>query len=90
MPRSAKKGPFVAHDLLKKVTTALETNSQKPIQTYSRGSCILPMFVGLKFLVHNGKSFIPVYVTKEMVGMVFGMFSMTRLFKQHAGDRKSK
>ena len=89
MPRSAKKGPFVAHDLLKKVTKALETNSQKPIQTYSRGSCILPMFVGLKFLVHNGKSFIPVYVTEDMVGHKLGEFSPTRVFKGHSGDKKA-
>ena len=90
MPRSAKKGPFVAHYLLKKVQEAIEANSQKPIKTYSRRSCILPMFVGMKFLVHNGKVFVPVYVTKEMVGMSLGVFAMTRLFKQHAGDRKSK
>lgn len=89
MPRSSVKGPFVDHHLLKAVQTALEESSNKPIKTYSRRSCILPMFVGLKFLVHNGKTFVPVYVTKEMVGMVLGMFAMTRLFKQHSGDRKS-
>ncbi len=90
MPRSSKKPPFIAHHLLKKVQDAIAENSQKPIKTYSRRSCILPIFVGMKFLVHNGKTFVPVYVTKEMVGMVLGMFAMTRLFKQHAGDRKAK
>jgi small subunit ribosomal protein S19 len=88
MPRSTTKGPFVDHHLLKKVLEAVETSSNKPIKTYSRRSCILPMFVGLKFLVHNGKTFVPVYVTKEMVGMVLGMFALTRIFRQHAGDRK--
>ena len=89
MPRSALKGPFVDHHLLKKVQSAVDESSNKPIKTYSRRSFILPMFVGLKFLVHNGKTFVPVYVTKEMVGMVLGMFAQTRLFKQHSGDRKS-
>lgn len=88
MPRSATKGPFVDPSLLKKVQDAVNTSSNKPIKTYSRRSCILPMFVGLKFLVHNGKTFVPVYVTKEMVGMVLGMFALTRIFRQHAGDRK--
>jgi small subunit ribosomal protein S19 len=88
MPRSATKGPFVDHHLLKKVQEAVDTSSNKPIKTYSRRSCILPMFVGLKFLVHNGKTFVPVYITKEMVGMVLGMFALTRIFRQHAGDRK--
>ena len=89
MPRSTSKGPFVDHHLLKKVQEAIETGSRKPIKTYSRRSCILPMFVGIKFLVHNGRVFVPVDVTVEMVGMVMGMFAMTRLFKQHSGDRKS-
>ena len=88
MPRYLKP-PFIAHHLLKKVQDAIAENSQKPIKTYLE-IMYLPIFVGMKFLVHNGKTFVPVYVTKEMVGMVLGMFAMTRLFKQHAGDRKAK
>jgi len=89
MARSKKKGPFVDDDLLSKVQAAVESGSNKPIKTYSRRSVILPFFVGLTILVHNGKTFVPVVVDKMKIGKKLGMFALTRLFKQHAGDRKS-
>lgn len=88
MPRSTKKGPFVDKHLVKKIQNAIETNSQVPIKTWSRRSVILPMCVGLKFLIHNGKTFVPLTVNKDMVGLVFGMFAITRFFREHSGDRK--
>lgn len=90
MPRSLKKGPFVDDHLLKKVLKAKETGDRKIIKTWSRRSTILPEFVGLTFAVHNGKKFIPVYVTEEMVGHKLGEFSPTRTFYGHAGDKKSR
>ena len=90
MPRSLKKGPFVDAHLLKKAETALETESRKIIKTWSRRSTILPQFVGMTFAVHNGKKFIPVFVTEEMVGHKLGEFSPTRMFHGHSGDRKAE
>ena len=90
MARSLKKGPFVDINLLKKVEKALAENSKKPISTYSRRSVILPIMVGLTFNVHNGRAMVPVFVSENMVGFKFGEFSLTRLFKMHAGDRKTK
>lgn len=90
MPRSLKKGPFVDHHLLTKVEKALEENSKKPINTYSRRSVILPTMVGMTFNVHNGRTFVPVFVSENMVGFKLGEFALTRLFKMHAGDRKTK
>ena len=90
MPRSLKKGPFVDENLLKKARNATETKSRKIIKTWSRRSTILPEFVGLTFAVHNGKKFIPVFVTENMVGHKLGEFSPTRTFYSHAGDRKGK
>jgi small subunit ribosomal protein S19 len=87
--RSLKKGPFVDDHLLKKVLQAQESGSRKVIKTWSRRSVILPEFVGLTFAVHNGKKFVPVYCTEEMVGHRLGEFSPTRTFYGHAGDRKS-
>ena len=90
MARSIKKGPFVDDHLLKKVEI-LNTDSKKNvIKTWSRRSTITPDFVGLTFAVHNGKKFIPVFVTEEMVGHKLGEFSPTRTFHSHSGDRKSK
>ena len=84
-----KKGFFVDVHLLKKVEAAQATNDRKPIQTWSRRSTITPDFVGLNFNVHNGKSFLPVYVTENMVGHKLGEFSPTRTFKGHpAGKAK--
>ena len=83
MSRSVKKGFFVDPHLSKKVVTAQANNDRKPIQTWSRRSTITPDFVGLNFNVHNGRSFLPVYVTENMVGHKLGEFSPTRTFKWH-------
>ena len=90
MSRSLKKGPFVDDHLLKKATRAQETGSRNIIKTWSRRSTILPEFVGLTFAVHNGKKFIPVFVTEDTVGHKLGEFSLTRTFFGHAGDKKTK
>lgn len=90
MPRSLKKGPFVDAHLLKKVHETSDTMSRKIIKTWSRRSTILPEFVGLTFAVHNGKKFLPVFVTEDMVGHKLGEFSPTRTFYGHAGDKKSR
>ena len=88
MPRSVKKGAFVDHFVLKQVATAQKEQSKKVIKTWSRRSTIVPEMVGLTFAVHNGKKFIPVFVTENMVGHKLGEFSPTRTFHGHAGDRK--
>ncbi|MBC8318581.1 MAG: 30S ribosomal protein S19 [Desulfobulbaceae bacterium] len=90
MARSIKKGPFVDAHLLNKVEASIETGSRKVIKTWSRRSDILPEMVGLTFAVHNGRKFIPVFVTENMVGHKLGEFSPTRTFYSHAGDRKGK
>jgi small subunit ribosomal protein S19 len=90
MPRSVHKGPFVDDSVLRKVMQARETGSRKVVQTWSRRSTIIPDMVGLTFAVHNGKKFIPVFVTENMVGHKLGEFSPTRTFHGHAGDRKAK
>ncbi len=90
MGRSIKKGPFVDDHLLQKVENAKESGSRKVIKTWSRRSDILPEMVGLTFAVHNGKKFIPVFVTENMVGHKLGEFSPTRTFYSHSGDRKGK
>ncbi len=90
MARSIKKGPFVAEDLLKKVEKAQATNDKKVIKTWSRRSTIVPEFVGLTFAVHNGRKFLPVFVTENMVGHKLGEFALTRTFHAHSGDRKTK
>ncbi|GAB4390867.1 MAG: 30S ribosomal protein S19 [Thermodesulfovibrionales bacterium] len=88
MPRSLKKGPFVEEKLMKKVTRAHEAGDKKIIKTWSRRSTIVPEFIGMTFAVHNGRKFIPVYVTENMVGHKLGEFSPTRTFKGHAGSEK--
>ncbi len=90
MPRSVKKGPFVDDHLLRKVLKAKETGDRKPIRTWSRRSTIIPEMVGLTFQVHNGRKFIPVFVTENMVGHKLGEFAPTRTFYGHAADRKAK
>ncbi len=90
MPRSTKKGPFVDASLQKQVEGQQDQKSKKVIKTYSRRSLITPDFIGLTFAVHNGKKFIPVFVTENMVGHKLGEFSMTRTFHMHSGDRKVK
>ncbi len=88
MARSIKKGPFVDDHLAKKVEA--EQTSKRIIKTWSRRSTITPDFVGLTFAVHNGKKFIPVFVTENMVGHKLGEFAPTRTFYGHAADKKSK
>lgn len=90
MPRSLKKGPYVAPKLMKKVLAAQESRSNKVIKTWSRRSTIFPEMVGVTFAVHNGKKFIPVFVTENMVGHKLGEFSPTRTYYGHAADKKSK
>ena len=88
MPRSIRKGPFVDQHLWKKVEAAVAQNSKKPIKTWSRRSMITPDFVGHNFAVHNGKTFVPVFVSENMVGHKLGEFSPTRIFKAHGGIGK--
>ncbi len=91
MARSIKKGPFVDQSLLRRVAKACESGQNNPvIKTWSRRSTILPDFIGLTFAVHNGKKFIPVYITENMIGHKLGEFSPTRTFYGHAGDKKSR
>jgi small subunit ribosomal protein S19 len=88
MPRSVWKGPFFDMYLLKKAEEARASGKNRVIQTWSRRSTIIPQFVGLTFGVYNGKKFIPVLVTEEMIGHKFGEFAPTRLFTSHGGDKK--
>jgi small subunit ribosomal protein S19 len=90
MPRSLKKGPFVDRNLLNKVLEAQETRTTRVIKTWSRRSTIIPEMVGLTLAVHNGRKFIPVFVSENMVGHKLGEFSPTRTFYGHAGDKRSK
>ena len=90
MPRSLKKGPFVDGHLLHKVEAAAANNDRRVIKTWSRRSTILPEMVGLTFAVHNGRKFIPVFVTENMVGHKLGEFSLTRTSHGHAADKKTK
>jgi small subunit ribosomal protein S19 len=89
MPRSLKKGPFVDGYLFKKIEQA-QGSSNKVVKTWSRRSTILPEFVGVTFAVHNGKKFVPVYVTENMVGHKLGEFAPTRTFYGHGADKKAK
>ena len=84
MPRSIKKGPFVDESLLRKIRRAEETNSKQAIKTWSRRSTITPEMISLTFAVHNGKKFIPVYITEDMIGHKLGEFSPTRTYRGHA------
>jgi small subunit ribosomal protein S19 len=89
MARSIKKGAFVDRHLMTKVVDMQKQKSKKVIKTWSRRSTILPEMVGLTFAVHNGRKFLPVFVTENMVGHKLGEFSPTRLFINHSGDRKA-
>ena len=89
MARSVKKGPFVDQHLLDKVLEATKTKSKKVIKTWSRRSTISPDMVGITFAVHNGRKFLPVFVTENMVGHKLGEFAPTRTFHGHSGDRKA-
>jgi small subunit ribosomal protein S19 len=90
MPRSLKKGPYIDDKLLRKVTVSQETRNSQVIKTWSRRSTVIPEMVGLTLAVHNGRKFIPVFVTENMVGHKLGEFSPTRTYYGHAADRKSK
>ena len=90
MPRSVKKGPFVDLHLMKKVDQAVAENSKRPIKTWSRRSMVLPDMVGLTIAIHNGRQHVPVLVTENMVGHKLGEFALTRTFKGHAADKKTK
>ena len=89
MARSVWKGPYFDVTLFKKVKKSKEESSKSPIKTWSRRSTIIPDFVGVTISVYNGKSFIPVYVTEDMVGHKLGEFSPARVFKGHSGDKKA-
>src|SRR2546430_15103519 len=90
MPRSIKKGAFVDGHLAEKIAAAQATQSKKVIKTWSRRSTITPDAVGLTFAVHNGRKFVPVFVTENMVGHKLGEFAPTRTFHGHSGDKKAK
>ena len=88
MPRSVKKGPFIDEKLLKKISQMDKSGKKKVIKTWSRRSVIAPEFVGYTLAIHNGKQFIPVFISENMVGHKLGEFSPTRIFRMHSGDRK--
>jgi small subunit ribosomal protein S19 len=90
MARSVKKGPFVDDHLMKKVLAAKESGSKKPIKTWSRRSMVLPEMVGLTINVHNGRQFVPVYITENHIGYKLGEFAPTRTFKGHKGSVQKK
>ena len=90
MPRSLRKGPFIDHHLMVKVEKAVEENNRRPIKTWSRRSTIFPEMVGLTIAVHNGRQHVPVLVNENMVGHKLGEFALTRTFKGHVADKKSK
>ena len=90
MPRSVRKGPFVDTHLAKKVAVAAKANYRRPIKTWSRRSMVLPDIVGLTIAVHNGRQHVPVLVSENMVGHKLGEFAVTRTYRGHSGDRKTK
>ncbi|MGB9440716.1 MAG: 30S ribosomal protein S19 [Desulfobacterales bacterium] len=90
MPRSLKKGPYVEPKLMNKVLVTQESRSNRVIKTWSRRSTVVPEMVGITLAVHNGRKFVPVFISENMVGHKLGEFSPTRTFYGHAGDKKSK
>jgi len=90
MPRSLKKGPYIDPKLMKKILAAQENRSMRVIKTWSRRSTIVPEMVSLTLAVHNGRKFIPVFISEDMVGHKLGEFSPTRTFYSHAGDKKTR
>lgn len=90
MPRSLKKGPYIEAKLMEKVVATQESRSNRVIKTWSRRSTVVPEMVGITLAVHNGKKFVPVFVSENMVGHKLGEFSPTRTFYGHAGDKKTK
>ena len=91
MPRSVKKGPFVEHYIAKKMAVAAKESNpaRRVITTYSRRSTVIPSMVGLTFAIYNGRKFIPVFITEQMVGHKLGEFAHTRTFHGHTGERKA-
>lgn len=90
MPRSLKKGPFIDHHLMVKVEKAVEENNRRPIKTWSRRSTVFPEMVGLTIAVHNGRQHVPVLINENMVGHKLGEFALTRTYRGHVADKKSK
>jgi small subunit ribosomal protein S19 len=90
MPRSLKKGPYIEPKLLSRVLAVQDSRSNNVIKSWSRRSTIIPEMVGLTLAIHNGRKFVPVFVSENMVGHKLGEFSPTRTFYGHAGDKKSK
>lgn len=90
MPRSVKKGPFVDLHLIKKIQEARESQSKKPIKTWSRRSMVIPDMIGLTIAVHNGRQHVPVLVSENMIGHKLGEFAPTRTYKGHMADKKSR
>jgi len=90
MPRSVRKGPFVDTHLAKKVAVAAKKNDRRPIKTWSRRSMVLPDMVGLTIAVHNGRQHVPILISENMVGHKLGEFAITRTFRGHSSDRKTK
>lgn len=90
MPRSLKKGPFIDHHLLKKIDHLNETTSKSVIKTWSRRSTVIPDMVGHTIAVHNGKKFVPIYITENMVGHKLGEFAPTRTFKGHTSKTEKR
>ncbi len=90
MPRSLKKGPYVDPKLFKRIQVMDESGEKRILKTWSRRSTIVPEFIGYTFAVHNGRKFIPVYITENMVGHKLGEFAPTRTFKAHSGTRKTE
>jgi len=90
VPRSLKKGPFIDLHLMKKVQIAAEANDKRPIKTWSRRSMISPDMIGLTIAVHNGRQHVPVSINEDMVGHKLGEFAITRTYKGHVADKKSR
>ncbi len=90
MPRSVKKGPFVAPDLIEKVDKMRKLGSKQPIRTWSRASTVIPDFVGFTIAVHDGRRHIPVFITENMVGHKLGEFAPSRIFRKHGGVKAKK
>ncbi len=90
MPRSVRKGPFIESHLAKKVEAAAAKNDRRPLKTWSRRSMVLPNMVGLTIAVHNGRQHVPILISENMVGHKLGEFAITRTFRGHSGDRKTK
>jgi len=90
MPRSIKKGPYVADTLMKKFKRMVDSGDKQPIKTWSRRSIVLPDFVGYTISIHNGRKHVPVFITENMVGYKLGTFAATRLFRKHGGVKAKK